>query len=353
MENLMKNLEGYREAPITPSFFNPVPLNGFRLVESCSSIPFSWVLGGDEVVEGEGMVRAYPRKEECSEEAAEKFHPLLLLPVGPHREAINTYHSYFNGEEPLFQQFAKLETDEDILKFAGKYGQLKQGIVSTPAEGKTFLESLNLWKTEISLVRQFLKIWGDFKMNQNLEEYRRFEKDRLVFMVHGKGRLAGKNILLPLLPSESKSQTIYRGMASFIDEKMKEAPLTVSHKYAGEVTNMKAFLTPLSLQGAIWLQISQAFFGDGPKEEKVRRCVLTGYYFREKDSTGKRIMWLKKTGPLKGHYYHKDMADRFSEQKRKRNRAAEKGKTVKEGRKGVTKFLVGFDEFWGTKKDAP
>ena len=64
-------------------------------------------------------------------------------------------------------------------------------------------------------------------------------------------------------------------------------------------------------------------------------------------------MWLKKTGPLKGHYYHKDMADRFSEQKRKRNRAAEKGKTVKEGRKGVTKFLVGFDEFWGTKKDAP
>lgn len=291
---------------------------------------------------------ALPRKEECSEEAAEKFHPLLLLPVGSHKEAINTFHPYFNGQEPLFQQFAKLETNEDILEFAGRYGQLKQGIVSTPAEGKTFLESMNLWKGEISLVRQFLKILGDYEMRQNLDKYIKYMEGKILFMVHGGKRIAGENIFLTIKPAETISQTIYRGMATFIDKKMKEAPLTVSHGWGdGKV---RAYLTPLSLRGALWLMLSQIFFGDGPKEAKVRRCVLTGGYYREVDGTGKRIMWLKKTGPLKGHYYHRDMADRFTEQKRKRERAAREGKTVKEGRKGATKFLVGFDEFWGTKE---
>lgn len=345
----MEILEGFTDAPVTPKFFNPVPSGGFKLIEACSPVPFNSVFpvtGGEKV-----FLLALPRKEECSEEAAEKFHPLLLLPVGPHKEAINTYHRYFNEQEPLFQQFAKLETDEDILKFAGKYGQLKRGVSADMTGGnKVFLESLIFWKGEISLVRQFLKILGDYEMDQNLEEYLTFMKESVFFMVHGEKNLAGKNITLSLVKAESKRDTVYRGMAKFLDEKMMEAPLTVSHSLEGKI--FKSYLTPLSLQGAIWLQISQVFFGDGPSEEKVRRCVLTGGYFRERDSTGKKIMWLKKTGPLKGHFYHRDMADRFSEQLRKRNKAAKEGKTVKEGRKGATKFLVGYDEFWGKRKDA-
>lgn len=348
----MERLEGFIDAPQVPLFFNPVPSKGFRLIEACSLIPTSWAFGGEEAQqEGEVMLKALPRKGGCSEEVAEKFHPLLLLPVGPHREAINGYHQYFNDTEPLFQQFARLETDGDILGFAGKFGQLKQGVTSKPIEGKVFLESLNLWKGEISLVRQFLQMLGDFEMGQNLGKYFKFMEGKILFMVHGEKRIAGKNIFLTIKPAETVKDTMYRGMGTFLDEKLREAPLTVSHGWGdGKV---KSYLTPLSLQGAIWLQISQAFFGDGPKEAKVRRCVLTGDYFREEDGTGKRIMWLKKTGPLKGHYYHRDMMDRFYEQKRKRDKAAREGRSVKEGRKGATKFLIGFDDLQGTKKDAP
>jgi hypothetical protein len=345
----MERLEGFIDAPQVPLFFNPVPSGGFRLIEACSPVPFSSIFpvtGGEKV-----FMTAYPRKEECSEEAAEKFHPLLLLPVGPHREAINGYHSFFNEQEPLFQQFAKLETDNDILAFAGKFGQLKQGVTSKPIEGRVFLESLNLWKGEISLVRRFLQIFGDFEMGQNLGKYLKYMEGEILFMVHGEKRIAGKNIFLTIKPAETVKDTVYRGMATFLDEKLREAPLTVSHGWGdGKV---RSYLTPLSLQGALWLQLSQAFFQDGPTEAKVRRCVLTGDYFRVENDAKEKIMWLKKTGPLKGHYYHKDMADRFTEQKRKRDKAAREGKTVKEGRKGATKFLVGFDEFWGTKKDAP
>lgn len=345
----MERLEGFIDAPQVPLFFNPVPSKGFRLIEACSPIPFNSVF---PVTGGEGVfLLALPRKEECSEEAAEKFRPLLLLPVGPEKEAINAYHQYFNEQEPLFQQFARLETDDDILGFAGKYGQLKQGVTSKPIEGRLFLESLSLWRGEISLVRQFLKIWGDYEMGQNLGKYIKRMKGEILFMVHGEKRIAGKNIFLTIKPAETVKETACRGMATFLDEKLREAPLTVSHGKEGKL--FKSYLTPLSLQGAIWLQISQAFFGDGPKEAKVRRCVLTGDYFREKDGTGKRIMWLKKTGPLKGHYYHRDMMDRFYEQKRKRDKAAREGRSVKEGRKGATNFLIGFDDLQGTKKDAP
>jgi hypothetical protein len=344
----MERLEGFIDAPQVPLFFSPVPSGGFRLIEACSPIPFNSVFpvtGGERV-----FMTAYPRKEECSEEAAEKFHPLLLLPVGPEKEAINAYHQYFNEQEPLFQQFAKLETDNDILAFAGTYGQLKRGVsADMTGENKVFFESLNLWRGEISLVRQFLQILGDFEMSQNLGKYFKFMEGKILFMVHGKKGIAGKNIFLTIKPAETVKDTVYRGMATFLDEKLREAPLTVSHGLGdGKV---KSYLTPLSLRGALWLQISQAFFGDGPKEAKVRRCVLTGDYFRVENDAKEKIMWLKKTGPLKGHYYHKDMADRFTEQKRKRDKAAREGKTVKEGRKGATKFLVGFDEFWGTKKD--
>lgn len=346
----MERLEGFIDAPQVPLFFNPVPSKGFRLIEACSPIPFNSVFpvtGGEKV-----FMTALPRKEECSEEVAEKFHPLLLLPVGPHKEAINTYHSYFNGEEPLFQQFAKLETDNDILAFAGKYGQLKRGVsADMTGENKVFFESLNLWKGEISLVRQFLQMLGDFEMGQNLGKYFKFMEGKILFMVHGEKRIAGKNIFLTIKPAETVKDTVYRGMATFLDEKMKEAPLTISHGLGGG--KVKSYLTPLSLRGALWLQLSQAFFQDGPKEAKVRRCVLTGDYFREKDGTGKRIMWLKKTGPLRGHHYHRNMMDRFYEQKRKRDKAAREGKIVKEGRKGATNFLIGFDDLQGTKKDAP
>lgn len=289
------------------------------------------------------MLKALPRKEECSEEVAERRRPLLLMPVGPHREAINTFHSFFNGEEPLFQQFARLGTNESILEFAGKFGQLKQDIVSALFAGKVYLESLDFWKREISMLRQLLEVWGVYETNKDIDKYLKFEGERVIFLPHGKMLPFVKNIVFPLVPGESKRETLYKCLASFIDIKMKEAPLTVSHGWGDDT--LMSYLTPLTLQGAIWLQASQAFFKDGPKEWEVRRCVLTGDFYRVENDAGEKIMWRKKTGPLKGHYYHRAMADRFFEQKRKRNRAAEKGKAVKEGRKGATKFLVGFDDF--------
>lgn len=333
----MELLDGFIAAPQEPVFFNQIPVEGFRLIESCSQIPLSSVL---KMAGGDFQMWAYPRPGECSEEAAEKFRPLLLLPIGPDRKIV--CYDFFNGEEPVFQRFANLENDEQILNFAAQFGQLRSGITIDLPGFKVFLESLNFWKGEISLLRQFLKILGEYEMKSDLAEYLVVRGDKVIFMVHGEGKIAGRNITLPLVRTESKRETVYRGMAQFLDEKMADAPLTVSHRSRGGA--FESILMPLNLQGAIWLQLSQAFFGDGPTENRVRRDVLTGKYYRERNSAGEKLMWRRKKEPYMGHYYHWNNMRRFNEQKRKRIAAAVRGEAVKDDRKGRTDFLVEFDE---------
>ncbi|MGI6784144.1 MAG: hypothetical protein ACOX5A_07930 [Aminivibrio sp.] len=266
-----------------------------------------------------------------------------MLPQGPYQEAKNVYHRAFDEDyKPLFQRFAGLEDEGEILEFANIFGQLRQEARTdlTEGRGKTYLEPLSFWESEIETMRSLLAAWGAYEVDKDIDSWVRFRHGRVFF-----GTFKGS---LPIVTSESKRETLFRCIAIFIDEKLKDCPLIVSHGWGTGI--VRSYLEPLSLQGALWLQLSQAFFNDGPKEEVVRRDVLTGDYYRERDANGKKVMRKKTTGPYKGHCYHRDIADRFYEQKRKRDRAAEEGRVVKESRRGRTEFLVGFDEFSDEKR---
>ncbi|MGI6251832.1 MAG: hypothetical protein ACOYJV_00125 [Aminivibrio sp.] len=336
----MESLEGFIEAPQESEFFNVIYQGGFELIEAGEQVSTRRILGG----KADDTLPVFPFAEDMPLEDAKKIRPMLLLPKGPPASAVNCLHAYFNGEEPLFQQFASLKTDADILSFAGKYGNLRHTVCVQGIPYRISLEMIATWRQEIAIVRRFLELRGDFEMGKELPMT---VNGRMACLNVRVNEWESRSIRLLVKTPDPRKLIAKALLGAFLDERMAKAPLTVSHKMQDGI--YKSLLTPLSLLGAVWLQLSQSFFGDGPAEEIVRRCVLTGIYCRERNSAGEKIMWRKKTGPYKGHHYHRDMLRRFSEQKRKRDRAAREGKTVKEGRKGATTFLVGFDEWWGEK----
>ncbi|NLW61364.1 MAG: hypothetical protein GX056_03015, partial [Synergistaceae bacterium] len=271
---------------------------------------------------------------------------LLLLPVGKVDHLINVYHKYSNLDGvPLFTQFSKLDTNEDILQFAANYGQLIKGVKYDNC-GQVFLEPLQLWKNEISLVKQALTIWSSLDAGEPVHQYLKphVEKDKILFII-SKDDNASRIVSLKAIQNESKAVTVKRGLAQFIDQKMLEYPATVAHateerKVRGKGTvkiPYRSFIRPTSLISAIWLQISQSFFKDAEKDIIARRCFLTGDFFAES------AMRQRNAEPFRGQFYSIRGMRNFQRQKNRRIEAAAEGKEVKPDRKGVMQFLVDFD----------
>ena len=332
----------YLDPPRANLFFNPVPSKGFKLVKIGSEVSISDVqpISGD--ASGWNLI-AMEREKDYSQEEAKKFNSLLLLPVGRIDHGINVYHKYSNLDGiPLFTQFSKLETDEDILRFAANYGQLINGVKFDNC-GQVFLEPLQLWKNEISLVKQALTIWSSLEAREPVHQYLKPEGDKVLFFISGKN--ASRTVILKSIQNEQKRETVKRGLAQFIDQKMLEYPATVAHateerKIRGGETVIipyRSFLRPTSLISAIWLQISQSFFRDAERDIIARRCFLTGDFFAES------AMRQRNAEPFKGQYYSIRGMRNFQRQKNRRIEAAAEGKEVKPDRKGVMQFLVDFD----------
>ncbi len=341
----MEDFQVYQDPPRANMFFSQVPSGGFRLVKIGSEVSISDVqpISGD--APGWNLI-AMERGKDYSQEEARKLNSLLLLPVGRIDHQINIYHEYSNLDGiPLFTQFSKLDTDEDILQFAANYGQLINGVKFDNC-GQLFLEPLQLWKNEISLVRKALTIWSSLEAREPVHQYLKphVEKDKVLFLISGD--YASCTIILRVIQSESKAETVKRGLAQFIDQKMYEYPATVAHateerKIRGGETVIipyRSFLRPTSLISAIWLQISQSFFRDGEKDIIARRCFLTGDFFAES------AMRQRNAEPFKGQYYSIRGMRNFQRQKNRRIEAAAEGKEVKPDRKGAMQFLVDFND---------
>ena len=341
----MEDYQVYQDPPRANLFFNPVPSKGFKLVKIGSEVSISDVqpISGD--ASGWNII-AMERGKDYSQEEARKLNSLLLLPVGRIDHQINIYHEYSNLDGiPLFTQFSKLDTDEDILQFAAYYGQLINGVKFDNC-GQVFLESLQLWKNEISLVKQALTIWSSIEAREPVHQYLKphVEKDKVLFLISGD--YASCTVPLKAIQSETKRETVKRGLAQFIDIKMLEYPATVAHateerKVRGKGTvriPYRSFLRPTSLISAIWLQISQSFFKDGERDIIARRCFLTGDFFAES------AMRQRNAEPFKGQYYSIRGMRNFQRQKNRRIEAAAEGKEVKPDRKGAMQFLVDFND---------
>ena len=334
----------YRDPPRANLFFNPVPSKGFRLVKIGSEVSISDVLPTSGDAPGWKLL-VMERGKDYSQEEAKKFNTLLLLPVGRIDHQINIYHEYSNLDGiPLFTQFSKLDTNKDILQFAGTYGQLIKGVKHDNC-GQVFLEPLQLWKNEISLVRQTLTIWSSLDAGEPIHQYLKphVEKDKVLFLISGD--YASCTVPLKAIQSETKRETVKRGLAQFLDQKMLEYPATVAHGVeerkirGGETVKIpyRSFIRPTSLISAIWLQISQSFFKDGERDIIARRCFLTGDFFAES------AMRQRNAEPFKGQYYSIRGMRNFQRQKNRRIEAAVEGKEVKPDRKGAMQFLVDFD----------
>ena len=357
----MEDYQVYQDPPRANLFFNPVPRRGFRLVSFGDMIPIDDVAMFPGSVPGCYVV-AVERGKKYTKEFAEmlkkpslqKFNTPLLLPVGGFEKVrIIFYHKYSDKDGvPLFSQFSKLETDEDILQFACKYGQLKKQKEEFEIDSdkrdyfaEYFLESLQFWKSEISLVKQALTIWSSLEAREPVHQYLKphVEKDKVLFLISGD--YASCTVPLKAIQSETKRETVKRGLAQFIDIKMLEYPATVAHaneerKVRGKGTvriPYRSFLRPTSLISAIWLQISQSFFKDGERDIIARRCFLTGDFFAES------AMRQRNAEPFKGQYYSIRGMRNFQRQKNRRIEAAVEGKEVKPDRKGAMQFLVDFD----------
>lgn len=338
----MEDYEVYQDPPRANLFYNPVPSKGFRLVK----IGSKFSIGDIQPISGDApgwKLLAMERGKDYTQEEAKKLNTMLLLPVGKIDYQINIFHEFSNLDGiPIFVQFSKLNTDEDILQFAATYGQLIHGVKSDDC-GQVFLESLQFWKNEISLVRQALTIWSSLDAGEPVDRYLKTAKDKVIFLLDGGS--AFRSVILPAIQSESKAETVKRGLAQFLDQKMYEYPATVAHateerKIRGKGTvriPYRSFIRPTSLISAIWLQISQSFFKDGEKDIIARRCFLTGDFFAES------AMRQRNAEPFKGQYYSIRGMRNFQRQKNRRIEAAAEGKEVKPDRKGVMQFLVDFD----------
>ncbi len=315
----MKELEGFIDAPMEPVFFNVRPQEGFRLIESVSVVP------GDFLpVKEIPSVKVLPREGEPA--------GMLLLPVGKTMEARN---AFFPDGEPLFQRFADLETDDAIVDFASEFGPLRPGVPFDLSLNEARLESVSLWRTEISLMRAVLRLVGDYEDEKPVDEDITRQGKRVV--VHIRGSLSGQNVFLDFDPGETERETVFRGFVGFFNRKLQECPSSPARiLHEGKV---RSVLVPESLQAALWLQLSHSIFRDGPSDIAARRCFVTGLYFPEK-YMGKPIMKMRTVGPNKGRWYHKDMKHRFYQQKYARKVAASEGRVVKEGRRGKTEFIV-------------
>lgn len=323
----------FLDAPIEPCFFNPVPEKGFRLVDAGTELRLEEVLPCKASLRGEARsvkVIAIPRGYEdvdADRWSARRFP--LLLPQGGLTHARNAFVD--SRKTPLFVRFSELSDEQSTLTFANEFGCL----VAHPSvdlrgePGVARLEPLSLWTTEAAKVRAVMNLVAMYEDGEPLHEYIRHDRDNKRYVLCAEGF---KAYSIPFEPSLSLRDAMYRCLVRLFNEELSEKPVVVFRGI--EEGKVKSVLQPCGLLAAIWLQLSQSFFGDGPEEIIVRRCFITGKYYPIAELSRRY------KGPHAGKFYDRRMWHRFLQQERTREKARAEGREVTKNRKDKTRFVV-------------
>jgi hypothetical protein len=255
----------------------------------------------------------------------------LILSPNPPREQYWA-RSYFPMKEApgLFRNFAELslDTDDDILKFANKYGQL--GIpahtdvtprVSNPLLYNKWDERRLDWKREISSMKAMINLWDMVKSKDHagLERHLILDGGRdwehWVYLSHPEVLEAARTIspeyAVSIRPNDYASILLHRDLdwlpkgdllmrGSFLVQQVVNNHLSGGPyertRWHGEAAAQLCFdresgthrlqFMPKTLLGAMWLQFARAIDGD----RKYRACKECGTWFEVSTAdTGFRV----------------------------------------------------------------
>jgi hypothetical protein len=360
----MREDEVFLDAPNRGIFFNHIFTGGFELVSSFDEIPvftcggspflrWSWNGGFlfpehlfERVQKGSGIALQHEAFEKIGK-TEEIPKETLLLPKGEAREARNVF--FEEDKEPLFQKFANLETTEEIQSFAGEYGCLRktpEAWIDKHGNRIGLLESVETWKREIDALNIALRAIVTYEEGRTSDfEYMPDNANHIYIRPALKSGKTSTFLLAPYVKGVPEKTIFKMAIARLFNEKLRESPSVPAYTFVVEKGRFEPCLHPQSLAAAIWLQLAQSFFKDGPAERIAERCYLCGKWgkaYKEWSGTIKldTDVWSqRKKGPYAGLYYHKlcDKAVRMRENRKRK--AEEEGKKLRK-RKRTKKLLT-------------
>jgi len=313
-------------------FMQWVPLEGFEIVKS-----------GDIINIPSRTSRKMIPVEVISRDNKETREEALLLPKS---RGLILSAPFFKVGKPLFQLFANLSSESQIINFANAYGQLlpfsnDSGHILFPnafIQDQTEvweLESISLWKREIKEMKQMINAVGCYEQGGEAERFVRTcndeqQEDFLTneFLFYELD--VGSPFLFKAEKDDLPHDVLLQGIMEFFDYKLFTYPSTPF--YMDKEGHPQSHLLPHSLAGMLWLQFAQSFFKDGPEYMTARRCFYCGQYDTED-------MRQRKNGPFAGLWYHERCYRTERARIRREKKAQEQGKKIRKYR-GRKRFLT-------------
>jgi len=350
-------------------FRSEVPRGGFELVNPGQCIyetreGFSQInpVSSDEI--GNDLQRrcliAHPARNFALPNVTYRSERPLLMPL---TSKTFTKAPFLGGEEPLFQRFANLATESEILDFADANGTLQPRLTredrfSSGEKATIKLESLALWEIEIETVNDVIEGimwyehgWSIVSLLSHLERkrYKRkkpsgslasvlknFDRDKkeIQKIFEGSGVLA---------PVSKEEETI----AEFVKEQphtniLRSIAIVCNHKLRKNMCHpsfrvlpggrKRAELEGNNLIGSLWLELARSLFWGWPEEMVAHRCYVCGMFCREG-------MRQRKKGPNSGLWYH-ERCSNMLKSREKRQRAAEEARGKLRDHSGRKDLLV-------------
>ncbi len=336
-------------------FTNQVPKKGFRLARVGESINLGDYLEKKNVQSEKILVSLH--HGESSREGEEGA--LLLFP-----QTINTVQvfPFAKKREVLYQRFADLENEADILAFANEHGSLLGRGVRFLDELKAGAESIMLWKREIAHMslmieaarcyeeripaRQFL-FWPeenpylfaivrtayDLPVDNSFVIFDLVLEEDVSNEIESVGLLPSKMVFIWDVKSNTPSHEIlFEGMVKMCNEKLAEFACSQGY-FVSKPGRARSCIFPQNLAGALWLQFAQTFFKDGPEdvESLPRRCYMCGKYDYPRDEYGDLQMHQckDKNSPYFGLYYHEKCYRNKLMRELREKKAAAAGKNIR------------------------
>ncbi len=358
-----KENEIFLDAPNRGFFFNPVPSEGFELVSGRDEIPDAssffridspFLMSGgvnilfpehlfEKVQNGSGIALPHEVGEKIGTLVEEIPRKTLLFPKGEVKGERNAF--FEEDKEPLFQKFANLKTKEEIQSFAGEYGCLyKNPEWQQDNQGKTifFLESVEKWQNEINAINIALQAIVIFEEGRFSNFDFRPDMEKTCIRIRPALKSGGTSgwpasftfLFAPYVEGIPKEKIFKIAVAGLFNEKLQKNPSFPAYGI-GKAGEIEPFFHSQSLAAAIWLQLAQSFFKDGPADQIAKRCHICGKWgkaYKEWDDTitlDTDIWGQRRKGPYAGLYYHKlcDKAERMREYRERK--AAEEGRELR------------------------